>query len=70
MLFFLLADSHDSSDIGQSVEIVPKPHPLNQQEDGTLASAVISEEGVFPSLDSTLLTQVSIIYVLQYYYKL
>ena len=69
LLSSLLADSHDSCDSGQSIEIVPKPHPLNQQEDGTLASAVISEDGVFPSLDSTLLTQVSTC-IVQYYYKL
>ena len=45
-----------------SVEIVSKPHPLNQQEDETL---VISKECVIPSLDSTLLTQVST-HVVQY----
>ena len=59
MLFSLLAESHEFSNTDQSVKIVSKPHPLNQQEDGTLAFTVICEEDVIPFLDSTLLAQVS-----------
>lgn len=68
MSYNYLAESHDS-DPSDWFDISPKPHLLNNRQETENDGSKLWEEGVFPSLDSSLLIQVScVIYMYRYIY--